>query len=328
MTRAVVVEKTGGPGVMKYVDQDIGEPGVGEVLVDHVAVGLSRFDVECRAGLRKGAALPYTPGVQAVGIVRQVGSDVEAIGVGDRVGYCTARGGAYAESRIIDQRYLFKIPDLLSDEVAAANLFNAMTAHYLTHRVYAVRQGTYALVHGVTGGVGGVLCQWANHRGCKVIGAVSSASGVSVAKSVGCAYVVNRNDPNVAKEIMSITGGNGVNVVYDPVGKDVSHLSFSVLSMFGLYVSYGQISGPIPNVSMSMLSARSWFITAPLIHHYKKSRIELGLTAMEIFEVIRRGYIKVDVARTYSFDEIATAHKDLEDRKLVGACAISMNRGS
>ncbi|MDB1135199.1 quinone oxidoreductase family protein [Candidatus Anaplasma sp. TIGMIC] len=325
MAKAVVIEKTGAPDVMRFVDVDVGEPGTGEVLVEHTAIGLNRFDIECRSGARKpGSPFPYTPGVQAVGVVRQVGLDVEALNVGDRVGYCTARGGAYSECRIIDQKYLFKISNSVDDDVAAACMFKAMTAHYLTHRVYDVRPGTFALVHGVTGGVGNILCQWARYKGCKVVGVVSSAGGVNAAKEAGCAYVVEHNDPNASKEIMSITGGKGVNVVYDPIGKDVSHLSFSVLGVFGLYISFGQISGAIQNLSTSMLSTRSWFVASPSIYHYKHSRLELGLTAMEVFEVIRRGHIRVDVGRVFAFKDIVKAHTDLENRKLVGNSIISL----
>ena len=324
MVKAVVIEKTGGPEVMRFADIELGEPVAGEVLVEHTAVGLNRFDAEYISGVRKGINLPYIPGVQAVGVVKKVGPDVESFNVGDRVGYCTARGGAYSEARLIDQKYLYKVSDIVSDEVAAACMFKAMAAHYLTHRVYDVRQGTFALVHGVTGGVGSILCQWARHKGCKVIGVVNSPGQANVAKDVGCAYVVVRGDQNIAKEVMSITNGNGVNVVYDPIGREVSHLSFSVLGMFGLYVSYGQISGPLNNISVSLLSARSWFLAAPVINHYKRSRLELGLTAMEVFEVIKRGYIKVDVGRIYRFADVVKAHKDLEERKLVGHSVISL----
>lgn len=325
MTRTVVIEKTGAPEVMQFVDVEIGEPGRGEVLVEHTAIGLSRFDVECRAGIRKVKSLPYTPGVQAVGVVKKVGPDVEALNIGDRVGYCTASGGSYSEERIIDQKYLFKISDVVNDEVAAACIFKAMTAHYLTHRVYDVRPGTFALVYGVSGGVGNIICQWARHKGCEVIGVVGSDGyGVNIARDAGCSYVVNRSDPGVAKEILSITKGKGVNVVYDPIGREVCHLSFSVLGFFGLYISYGQISGPIRNINMSTLGTRSWFVAAPQLQHYKRSRLELALTAMEVFEVVRRGHIKVDVGRVYSFQDIEKAHSDLENRKLSGHCIIRM----
>ena len=312
MARAVVIEKFGEAGVLKYVERDIGEPGMGEVLIEHTAVGLNRYDVECRAGTRKVGKFPYVPGVQGVGIVRQVGADVEAIGVGDKVGYCTASGGAYSDTRIIHQRYLFRIPDDISEHVVAAGMFKAMTAHYLTHRIYDVRPGTYALVTGVSGGVGSILCQWAVYKGGKVIGTVNSEHGTVVAKQSGCSHVFDCKDENAVKEIMSITSGRGVNVVYDSIGAEASKMGFGVLGMFGLYVAFGHITGVISGISASTLSKRSWFMSSPLLHHYKGARLELGLTAMEIFEMLRRGRLKIEVGKTYKFDDIVKAHKDVE----------------
>ena len=324
MSKAVVIDRNGDAGVLKYVDVNVGEPGKGEVLIEHTAIGLNRYDVEYRAGARKVPSFPAILGVEAVGVVRQLGSGVEALNVGDRVGYCTAPGGAYSEARLINQKYLFKIADDVSDEVAAAVMLKAMAAHYLTHRIYDVRPGTFALVHGVSGGVGRILCQWARYKGGKVIGVVESGARLDVAREAGCSYVVNLKDDDITKEVMAITGDRGVNVVYDPIGAAVSKVSFSALGHFGLYISYGSISGRMPSVSMSMLSARSWFITSPAIQHYKRSRLELGLTAMEIFEMLRRKHIRAEISKTYKFKDIAKAHKDLEDRKLVGLGVITV----
>ncbi|MCU7611905.1 quinone oxidoreductase family protein [Anaplasma capra] len=324
MSKAVVIDKHGDASVLKYVDVDVGEPGKGEVLIEHTAIGLNRYDVEHRDGTRKVPSFPAVLGVEAVGVVKKLGPDTEALSVGDRVGYCTAPGGAYSEARVLNQRYLYKIADDVSDELAAAIMLKGMAAHYLTHRIYDVRPGTFVLVYGVSGGVGRILCQWASYKGGKVIGVVESNARSNVAREVGCSYVMSLKDDNIAKEVMAITGERGVNVVYDPLGAAVSKLSFSVLGHFGLYASYGSISGRMPSVSMSMLSSRSWFITSPSIQHYKRSRLELGLTAMEIYEVLRRGHIKVEVGKVYKFTDIAKAHKDLEDRKLTGLGVITM----
>ncbi|QXK91776.1 quinone oxidoreductase [Neoehrlichia mikurensis] len=322
MVKAIIINNTGDYDVLKYTDVNVKDPGNCEVLIRHTAIGLNRYDVEHRSGIRKSKSLPNILGVEAVGVVEKVGSATEALSVGDRVGYCTAYGGAYSEVRVINQKYLFKIHDSITDEVAAAVLLKSMTAHYLIHRVYDVRPKTFALVYGLTGGISQILCQWAAYKGCQVIGAVSSNNHIDIARRYGCSYVVNYHDDDFVHEIMDITKGVGANVVYDPIGLVTYKKAFESLCVFGLYVSYGQISGPISNISMSMLNSRSLFVSSPTIHHYKRSRLELGLSAIEIFEMIKRGYIKVNVNRMYKFSEVKKAHKDLESRKLTGSNVI------
>ena len=319
MVKAIIIDKTGGSDVLKYVDHNIGDLKGDEALVKHTAIGLNRYDLECRNGMRKNKKLPAILGVEAVGVIERLGRNVEVFNVGDRVGYCTVSGGAYSEKRIVNQRYLVRIPDDINDQIAAAVLFKGMTAHYLTHLVYAIRPKTFALVHGATGGVGQILCQWASHKGCKVIGVISSDDRANIALRSGCSYILNENSKNFVQQVMEITKGVGVNVVYDPVGALASKVSFDSLSLFGIYVSYGQISGAIPNISAAMLSSRSLFFTAPLIFHYKRSSFDLAMTSMELFEVIRRNYIKVNINKVYQFDDIVTAHQDLESRKLTGS---------
>ncbi|AHX09709.1 quinone oxidoreductase family protein [Ehrlichia chaffeensis] len=324
MVKVIIIDKTGSAEVLKYVNHNIGEPKDDEVLIKHTAIGLNRYDLECRNGMRKNKKLPAVLGVEAVGVIERLGKDVEVFNVGDRVGYCTVSGGAYSEKRLIKQKYLVRIPDDITDQVAAAVLFKGMTAHYLTHLVYAIRPNTFALVHGATGGVGQILCQWASYKGCKVIGVISSDDRANIALRAGCSYVVNNNSKNFVEQIMEITHGSGVNVVYDCIGDLASKVSFESLCMFGIYVSYGQISGPISNVSASMLSSRSLFFTSPLVFHYKRSSFDLAMTAMELFEVIRRNYIKVGINKIYKFGDIVTAHQDLENRKLTGSNIIEL----
>ncbi|AAZ68664.1 quinone oxidoreductase family protein [Ehrlichia canis] len=319
MVKIIVIDKTGGTEVFKYVDHNIGEPKDDEVLIQHTVIGLNRYDLECRNGMRKTRKLPTVLGIEAVGVVERLGKDVEVFNVGDRVGYCTVSGGAYSEKRIVNQKYLVRIPDDVTDQVAAAVLFKGMTAHYLTHIVYAIRPKTFALVHGATGGVGQILCQWASYKGCKVIGVISSDDRANIALRSGCSYIVNCNSKNFVEQVMEITQGTGVNVVYDSVGALTSKESFASLGMFGIYVSYGQISGAVSNVSASMLSSRSLFFTAPSVFHYKRSSFDLAMTSMELFEVIRRNHIKVSINKIYKFDDIVTAHQDLENRKLTGS---------
>ena len=324
MVKVIVINETGGPEILKYVNHDIGEPKNDEVLVRHTAIGLNRYDIECRNGIRKNKKLPTILGVEAVGVIERLGKDVEVFNVGERVGYCTVSGGAYSQKRLIKQKYLVRIPDDITDQVAASVLFKGMTAHYLTHLVYAVRPNTFALVHGATGGVGQILCQWANYKGCKVIGVVSSDDRANIALRSGCSYVVNCNSNDFVEQVMEITRGFGVNVVYDSIGTLTSKVSFESLCIFGIYVSYGQISGAISNISASMLSSRSLFFTSPVVFHYKHSSFDLAMTAMEIFEVIRRNYIKVGINKIYKFDDMVAAHKDLENRKLTGSNIIEL----
>lgn len=319
IVKALLIEKTGGPEVLNQVNKSIGDLKEGEVLIRHKVIGLNRYDLECRQGVRKLTKLPVVLGKEAVGIVEKVSATGNNyFRVGDRVGYCTAPLGAYCEKRIIDQKYLFKIPDDISDEVAAAVLFKGMTAHYLLYRAYRALPGAFLLIHGANGGVGQLLCQWASHMKCKVIGTVSSNDKKEIATHNGCEYAINYNDRNFVEQIMEITNGKGVNAVYDPLGLVTSKISFESLSIFGVYTSYGQISGAVPSISLSMLSSRSLFVTGTSIHHYKSNIFELGLTAMELFTMIKRGYIKVHINKRYRFDEIKKAHEDMENRKLSG----------
>ncbi|KYW97082.1 quinone oxidoreductase family protein [Ehrlichia ruminantium] len=322
MVKAVVIDKTGGVEVLKYVDCNVNEPKDDEVLIKHTAIGLNRYDLECCNGTRKIKKFPAVLGSEAVGIIEKLGKNVEVFNIGDRVGYCTVSGGAYSEKRVINQKYLVKIPDDITDQIAAAVLFKGMTAHYLTHVVYSTRPKSFALVHGATGGVGQILCQWASYKGSKVIGVTSSDDRANIALRSGCSYIINSNSESFVKQVMEITNGAGVNVVYDPIGALVGKVSFESLGLFGIYISYGQISGPLVNISASMMSSRSLFFTAPLIFHYKRSSFDLSMTAMELFEVMRKGHIKVNINKIYRFDDIITAHQDLEKRNLTGSNVI------
>lgn len=319
IVKALLIEKTGGPEVLKQVNKSIDNPKEGEVLIRHKVIGLNRYDLECRRGIRKLARFPIILGKEATGIVERVSSTSNNnFRVGDRVVYCTAPFGAYCERRIIDQKYLIKIPDDISDEVAAAVLFKGMAAHYLLYRAYRALPGAFLLVHGANGGVGQILCQWADHMKCKVIGTVSSDDKKEIAVHNSCQYTINYNDRNFIEQIMKITNGKGVNAVYDPLGLVTNKISFESLSIFGVYVSYGQISGAAPNINLSMLSSRSLFVTGTSMHHYKSNIFEIALTAMEIFAMVKRGYIKVHINKRYRFDEIKKAHEDMENRQLSG----------
>ncbi|WFW29637.1 MAG: quinone oxidoreductase [Wolbachia endosymbiont of Menacanthus eurysternus] len=315
--KAVQIKKIGGPEVLEFVDKNIGEPKGEEVLVRHTIIGLNRYDLECRNGVRRIRNLPLVPGIEAVGIVEKLGEKVNSLEIGDRVGYCTAPFGAYCEKRIINQKYLIKIPDEISNEIAAAVLLKGMTAHYLVNHSYKIKPGAVVLVHGASGGLGQIICQWAMNKKGVVIGSVSSDEKMKIALQNGCEYVINYNDKNFLSKIMKITQNRGVNAVYDPIGFVISKLSFKSLGRFGIYVSYGQISGRAP-ISFSLLSSRSLFATGTSIYHYKYDRFTLILTAMEIFEMIKKKLLIIKINKKYKFSEIIKAHRDIESRKVSG----------
>ncbi|QIT36064.1 quinone oxidoreductase family protein [Wolbachia endosymbiont of Brugia pahangi] len=318
MVGAVQIKKTGGPEVLEFIDKSIGEPKGEEVLIRHTAIGLNRYDSEHRKGVRKIKGLPSVLGVEAVGVIEKLGKKInDSLQIGDRVGYCTAPPGAYCEKRVIHQKYLVKIPDEIPDEVVAAVLFKGMTAHYLINQSYKIKPGAFVLVHGANGGLGQIICQWAKDKKGVVIGSVSSDKKMEVALQNGCTYAINYNDKNFVSKIMEITQNRGVGAVYDPIGYSTSRLSFESLSKFGIYVSYGQISGIAP-VSFSLLSSRSLFATGTSIYHYKRDRFALVLTAMEIFEMVRKKLLTVRINKKYKFDEIIKAHHDMENRKVSG----------
>lgn len=315
MVKAVQIRKTGGPDVLEFINKNIGTPEGKEVLIRHTAIGLNRYDTEHRKGTRRVKNLPVVLGMEAVGVIEGLGTKAdEGLKIGDRVGYCTALPGAYCEKRIVHQKYLIRIPDDISDEVVASVLFKGMTAHYLINQSYKVKPGTFVLVHGANGGLGQIICQWVKDKKGIAIGSVSSDDKMLQS---GCAHIINYNDKEAVDKIMEITKGNGVGAVYDPIGYATSKVSFESLGKFGIYVSYGQISGAAP-LSFSLLSSRSLFATGTSIYHYKQNRFTLVLTAMEIFEMLRKKLLTVRINKKYQFDEIAQAHHDIENRKVSG----------
>lgn len=315
MVKAVQIRKTGGPEVLEFVNKSIGTPEGKEVLIRHTAIGLNRYDTEHRKGTRRVKNLPAVLGMEAVGVIEGLGTKAdEGLKIGDRVGYCTALPGAYCEKRIVHQKYLIRIPDDISDEVVASVLFKGMTAHYLINQSYKVKPGTFVLVHGANGGLGQIICQWVKDKKGIAIGSVSSDDKMLQS---GCEHIINYNDKEAVDKIMEITKGNGVGAVYDPIGYATSKVSFESLGKFGIYVSYGQISDAA-HLSFSLLSSRSLFATGTSIYHYKQNRFTLVLTAMEIFEMLRKKLLTVRINKKYRFDEIAQAHHDMENRKVSG----------
>ncbi len=320
MSKAIVVNKPGGPEVLRMKEVPLRPLGPNDVLVRHTAIGINYIDVYQRTGLYSMDA-NGVPGVEAVGVVEAVGEKVEGFTVGSRVGYATTPYGAYCDKRVVHHKYLVAIPNYINDEVAAASLMKGMTAHYLLFRTFTVTNQHTIIIHAAAGGVGQFLCRWAKHIGAKVIATVGSEAKVQVAQSCGADHVICLAKQNLVDEVEKITHGDGVVVVYDGIGKDTYKQSLECLMPLGLFVSYGQSSGPIENFDMSLLSRNSLYMTRPSIFVYKSHRAELVLSANEVFLMIQKGVLKPVINKKYRFTEadIQQAHIDLEGRKGMGS---------
>ncbi len=326
MPKSVIIEKPGGPEVFKVVEKEIPKPGKGEVLVAHTAIGINFIDIYHRSGLYPLPSYPTVIGVEAVGKIEAIGEGVPVnFREGERVAYCTAPPGTYCEKRIVPAEVLVKIPDIITDSQAAAIMVKGLTAYYLLHRTFKVDKTTTMLVHAAAGGVGQVLCQWAKHLGAKVIGTVSTKEKIEIAKSMGCDHVINYKQEEFATKVKEITGGQGVNVVYDSVGKDTFEGSLESLAPLGMLVSYGQASGKIPLIDPSIFQKKSLFFTRPSLFTYVGTPEQLQIAANELFRQIKSNVIKVQVSHEYALKDAAKAHKDLEARKTTGASILKIS---
>ena len=322
MTYAIRVHAPGGPDVLAWEDVPTPEPAAGEVLVKHTAVGLNYIDVYFRTGLYKAPSLPFTPGMEAAGVVSALGPGVTTLRVGDRIAYAMAPIGAYATDRVIAANRVVKIPDGIDDQTAAAMMLQGMTAQYLLRQTYRVNAGDTVLVHAAAGGVGLILCQWAKHLGVTVIGVVSTDAKAELARAHGAAHTVIGTDDLVG-EVKRITGGAMVPVVYDSVGRDTFDASLDCLAPRGMMVSYGNSSGPVPPFDISRLSAQgSLFLTRPTLATYVAKREELERAANELFDVVRSGQVSIRVNQTFPLHDAAAAHRALESRSTTGSTVL------
>jgi NADPH2:quinone reductase len=319
MAKAIRIHQAGGPDALVYEDVEIGRPGKGEVLVRHTAIGLNFIDVYFRSGLYPSpTGYPLIPGGEAAGEVLETGEGVEWLQPGDRVAYTTPVG-AYTEQRVISAALLVKIPDGVSDEQAAAIMLKGMTAEYLLRRTFAVKAGDIVLYHAAAGGVGLLFGQWARSLGVTLIGTVGSAEKAELAKAHGYEDVINYREEDFAERVVEITQGRKCDVVYDSVGKDTFEGSLNCLRPRGMFVSFGQSSGPIPPFNMAVLSQKgSLFATRPTLFQYIATRDELEASAAALFDVVRSGTVKVVVNQRYALSDAAQAHSDLESRKTTG----------
>jgi len=322
MTKAIRIHAYGGPEAMRWEDVPTPEPGPAEALVHHTAIGLNYIDVYFRTGLYKAPSLPATLGMEAAGVVRAVGADVGGIAVGDRVAYATGPIGAYATDRVISADRLIKLPDGIDDRTAAAMMLQGMTAQYLLRRTHPVKSGETVLIHAAAGGVGLILCQWAKHLGATVIGVVSTEEKAQLAREHGASHVVIGHD-RLASEVKRLTAGAMVPVVYDSVGKDTFGASLDCLAPFGTMVSFGNSSGPVPPMDISILGAKgSLFLTRPSLATYTASRTDLEASARDLIEAVSSGAVQIKVNQAFPLKDAAEAHRALEARKTTGGTVL------
>src|SRR6187431_2214811 len=318
MTHAIRVHKHGGPEVLKWDRIEVGDPGPGEVKIRQTAIGLNFIDVYHRTGHYPQPSLPFIPGSEAAGVITAVGPGVRDLKVGRHVAYAGIIG-AYTEERLIPADRVVKIPKGISDEVAASIMLKGMTAQYLLRRTYKVSRDTTILFHAAAGGVGLIACQWAASLGATVIGTVGSAGKALIARAHGCEYVINAREEDFVAKVKDYTKGEGVDVVYDSIGKDTFPGSLDCLKPLGMWVSFGQSSGPVPDFKITLLSQKgSLFATRPSLPHYTATREDLEASAAALFDVVSSGAVKIRINQRYALRDAAKAHADLESRKTSG----------
>jgi NADPH2:quinone reductase len=322
MSHAIRIHRTGGPEVLQWEEVDVPAPAAGEATVRHYAVGLNFIDTYHRTGLYP-LPLPAGIGLEGAGVVEAVGTGGTEVRVGDRVAYAGGPVGAYAEVRNIPAHRLLKLPDAIAFNTAAAMMLQGLTAAYLLRRTYRVQAGDAVLIHAAAGGVGLIACQWAKALGATVIGTVGSPAKAEIAKAHGCDHVINYSTENFTQRVREITGGEGVPVVYDGVGKDTFMGSLDCLRPLGMMVTYGNASGPVPPLDVLLLSQKgSLFVTRPTIVHYTAKRADLEALGAELFEVVASGKVRIEVNQTYPLKDAAQAQRDLEARKTTGSTVL------
>jgi NADPH2:quinone reductase len=322
MVKAIRFEQTGGPEVMHWVDVELGAPGPGEVRIKQEAVGLNYIDVYFRTG-HYPLPLPAGLGMEAAGVVTEIGPGVTRFKTGDRVAYVARPPGAYAEERVLPADALVALPDAISFDDAASAMLQGLTAQYLLRRTYRVQAGETILIHAAAGGVGLFVCQWAKALGATVIGTVGSDEKAALAKAHGCDHAIVYTRENFTERVKEITNGQGVPVVYDSIGRDTYKGSLDCLAPLGYFVSFGSASGPLPPIEAAEFSNRgSLFFTRPTLFSYMAKREWLDAMAAELFDVIGSGKVKTNIRQRYALKDVGQAHRDLEARKTTGSTVL------
>jgi len=322
MVKVIRFDKAGGTEVLEYKDIDLPAPGSGQVRVKHTTIGVNFIDIYHRTGLYP-LPLPSGLGSEAAGVVEAVGPDVSGFAAGDHVGYCGGAIGAYSEAANVPADKLIKLPTGITEDVAAATMLKGMTAQYLLRRIHPVKAGETIVFHAAAGGVGQIGVQWAKALGAIVIGTTTSPEKVAMCKALGCDYVLNTHDAGWEKQVREITGGKGVPVVYDSIGKTTFLPGLDCLEPRGIMVTYGNASGPVDPFSPSILAAKgSLFVTRPTLAHYTRTPQEIQETADDVFAVIASGKVKIAINQRHALKDAAKAHEELAAKKTTGATVL------
>ena len=327
MSKAVIIEKNGGPEELKLVDVTVGQPGPGEIRIRHKAVGLNFIDVYQRSGLY-ALPMPLHLGMEASGVIEAVGEGVTHLKVGDRAAYASQPPGSYCEERVMPAKCVCKLPDAISFETGAAMMLKGLTAQYLLKRTLpqgGLKAGDFVLFHAAAGGVGLIASQWAKALGYQLIGTAGSDAKCQLAKEHGATHVINYNTEDFLARVKEITGGKGVKVVYDSVGKDTWDKSLDCLAPFGLMASFGNASGAVAPFAPGILGAKgSIYVTRQTLFSHITTRESTQEMADDLFEAVTSGKVKIRIDQTYKLADIAQAHRDLEARKTTGCTIITL----
>jgi NADPH:quinone reductase len=323
MAKAILAAATGGPEVMAFEEVELPSPGDGEAAIRHTAIGVNFIDVYYRTGAYPAPTTPFGLGFEAAGVVTALGAGVTGLREGDRVAYAGGPLGSYATERVIGAAHLVKIPDAISDETAAAIMLKGMTAQYLLRRTFRVGPEHTILFHAAAGGVGQIACQWAAHLGATVIGTAGGSEKVALAKTRGCSHVIDYRSENFVERVREITGGKLCDVVYDSVGKDAFPGSLDCLKPRGLWASFGQSSGPVPEFPVALLGQKgSLYATRASLFNYVATRPELEAAAADLFDVVASGAVQIEIGRRFPLAEAAAAHRALEGRETTGSTVL------
>ena len=320
--KAIIINKNGRPEVLEVKKINLEKPGQNEVLIEHVAIGLNYIDNYHRSGLYP-LKLPSGIGLEATGIIKELGPNVSNFSIGDKVAYAAVPLGAYSTHRIFPTKNLVKVPKSVDLKVAATLMTKGLTTFYLLHKTYPVSSGETILYHAAAGGVGQIFCQWAKSLGCTVIGTVGSDKKIDIAKKNGCDFVINYSKENFANKVLEITNGIGVPVVYDGVGKNTFEGSIECLATRGMMVSFGNASGALSAIDVTkMIQPKGLFFTRPSMGQYLSSNEELNEASKMLFEKIISGKVKIEIFKKYKLEDVVQAHLDLENRKIIGPAII------
>jgi len=326
-SRAIRIEQNGGPEQLELVTVPVGDPGPGEIRIRHHAVGLNFIDVYQRSGLYP-LPMPLQLGMEASGIVEAVGEGVKHLKVGDRAAYASQPPGSYCELRVMPAKCVCKLPDAISFETGAAMMLKGLTAQYLLKRTQpqgGLQAGDFVLFHAAAGGVGLIASQWARALGLQLIGTAGSDAKCALAKANGAAFVINYASEDFLARVKEITGGKGVKVVFDSVGKDTWDKSLDCLAPFGLMVSFGNSSGPVPPFAPGVLGAKgSLFLTRQSLFNHIATRETTQSMADDLFEAVTSGKVKIHIGQRYKLEDIEQAHRDLEARKTTGCSILTL----